>query len=291
MATKDPDIGYHGYRYLVDAYFPREFAVRFENDRPKKPITVFEKGGPGKFRPSEVVFALDDEVEITTGPAGSQASTVLFMITTDANGEPRNIKTCGCEYDVKFSVTGSTLTVSYELTSASMRALESSLGTSSRAPRRFENKVPVNSEEVWRHGSSVVVSPALLRRLPFPPNHEGSAMTARTAVAAASAEKFPSVPQAAEAPATTAYAKVDDQTLSETKKLGNGEKLKILFDFEARRVTEVFETSSKLAMTGHTFEEHDQEALQKAHDRLVGLSGKPKPLDGKKFPSLKVDPK
>lgn len=286
MAMKDGEAGFHGYRYLLDASGTEEYAVRFDNGKPTKPILVFDAQSPGaSFPANATIFALDDETEIASGPRGSRLSTTLFQITTDANGVPRNLKMCSCDYDIRLTANGSDVAVSYELSQASQIML-SNMDFSPKVPKQFTGRMNAVEAKAWRHGASVMVDPAQLRQLPFPPHHAGGALLART-----SADATKDVVTAAAAVVSSAYTKVDAQTLMETKKLGGGEKLKIIFDFEARRVTEIVETSSKMAMTGHSFDEHDHDALDKAYQQLVDLKGAPKPIDGKRKPSLKIDPK
>lgn len=77
----------------------------------------------------------------------------------------------------------------------------------------------------------------------------------------------------------------DDQTLVVTKKLDAlGGQLKLVFNFEARRVTEIFTTYAmgervpQAAMLSHRFEDYDAEALKTAFDALVALGGRPRPV-------------
>jgi hypothetical protein len=77
------------------------------------------------------------------------------------------------------------------------------------------------------------------------------------------------------------FVKADDQTLVETKPLdGQGNSLKLVFNFEARRVTEIFSSPAvegqQSAMVSHRFEDYAPQALQKAFDRLVSLGGRPR---------------
>ncbi|MBI1215305.1 MAG: hypothetical protein GC185_05730 [Alphaproteobacteria bacterium] len=79
------------------------------------------------------------------------------------------------------------------------------------------------------------------------------------------------------------FVKVDEQTLSETKRLdSHGNALKLVFNFESRRVTEIFtgpatEEKPQGAMLSHRFDDYEPAALKAAFDKLVALGGHPRP--------------
>ncbi len=78
----------------------------------------------------------------------------------------------------------------------------------------------------------------------------------------------------------TSYVKVDDTTLSETKFIPDaqgGSWFKSLFNFRARRVTEVFEYGSdrKALMSTASFDDYDSQAIDFAREKLKALGGNP----------------
>lgn len=78
----------------------------------------------------------------------------------------------------------------------------------------------------------------------------------------------------------TSYVKVDDDTLSEAKFIPDaqgGSTFKSLFNFRARRVNEVFESSDRKAtfMTSASFDDYDSAAIDFAREKLKALGGKP----------------
>lgn len=88
----------------------------------------------------------------------------------------------------------------------------------------------------------------------------------------------------------TSYVKVDDDTLSETKFIPDaqgGSSFKSLFNFRARRVNEVFESSDRktTVMTSASFDEYDSAAIDFAREKLKALGGKPK--DGGAKPAFR----
>lgn len=87
------------------------------------------------------------------------------------------------------------------------------------------------------------------------------------------------------------YFRVDDQTLMETKYIPDvqgGSTFKTLFNFRARRVTEIYEygPDRKAVMTGVPFSDYDPEAVGFAREQLLRLGGKPR--DGLDKPKMKL---
>jgi hypothetical protein len=288
MANDGQEQEFSGYRYLVDTSNSRQYAVRFQNGRPRQPIHVCApKAEECGFKPNETLFALDDEVQFTQTSKGATASAMLFQIVTSADGKPKTLKMMGVDYDVKIAVNTKGIQVQYQLCQESAQAL-AERGFSAQAPKTFTNEVDLMNPGVQRTATGVTIDNNFLANLPFPPNHSGGALIARMA----SDTAMPAPAAASAKPAPSPYSKADDQTLEHVKALSGG-KLKTVFDFEARRVTEIYEAPSKSApgMTGHSFAEHDREALEQAYAKLVEIKGNPKPLDAKKAPGLKADKK
>lgn len=78
----------------------------------------------------------------------------------------------------------------------------------------------------------------------------------------------------------TSYVKVDDDTLGETKFIPDaqgGSTFKSLFNFRARRVNEVFESSGAktIFMTSASFDDYDSAAIDFAREKLKALGGNP----------------
>jgi hypothetical protein len=76
------------------------------------------------------------------------------------------------------------------------------------------------------------------------------------------------------------YVKVDDATLSETKFIPDaqgGASLRTLFNFSARRISEIYEYGAdrKALMTTASFDEYDSAAIEFAREKLRALGGKP----------------
>jgi hypothetical protein len=76
------------------------------------------------------------------------------------------------------------------------------------------------------------------------------------------------------------YLKVDDQTLAEVKFIADpsgGATFRTLFNFKARRVSEIYEAGAGhgAVMNAVNFNDYDQEALECARDRLQRLGGHP----------------
>jgi ATP-dependent Clp protease ATP-binding subunit ClpC len=183
MATEEEN-GFHGTRYLVDAENSRQYAIRYDNGRPTKPIHVFAMSSKeGSFKPNETVFALDDEAELTSAGGKPRLSVVAFQITTGPSGEPKGLKQQGIEYDVTFRSTGGQFQVVYSLTPDSKQTLADK-GFASNFPATFTNNIDPSDRGLVRTATGVSVDPSLLRNLSFPPHHDGGALIARQNVEA-----------------------------------------------------------------------------------------------------------
>ncbi|HYD17896.1 MAG TPA: hypothetical protein VEF76_05415 [Patescibacteria group bacterium] len=76
------------------------------------------------------------------------------------------------------------------------------------------------------------------------------------------------------------YVKVDDSTLSETKFIPDpqgGATFRTLFNFSARRISEIYEYGAdrKALMTTAGFDDYDSAAIDVAREKLRALGGKP----------------
>jgi ATP-dependent Clp protease ATP-binding subunit ClpC len=189
MANDQNGNGYHGYRFLVDATDSREYAVRYNNGRPSKPLHVFAQDQrEASFKRNETVFAFDDAtVEYTPNGAGKVTlSTVGFQITTGPDAEPNNIKQVGLDYDVSFKATAAGLEISYKLTPASVESLEET-GLDGKFPAEFKDTLDPNDPGIGRTANGQpAVTAALLRNLSFPPHRMSTeAIFARRSIEAA----------------------------------------------------------------------------------------------------------
>lgn len=78
------------------------------------------------------------------------------------------------------------------------------------------------------------------------------------------------------------FTALDNETLVETKKLpDNAGALKIVFDFAARRVTEIFENSNprQVSSKDFSFDEYGQNALEAAREKLIEMGAKPSGIE------------
>ena len=87
MATNDNNNGFNekDYRFLVDAKNSRQYAIRYEDGAPVKPLHTFaiDERDAG-FKANETIIAFDDEVErFVSATGGITLSTVAFQ-TKDA---------------------------------------------------------------------------------------------------------------------------------------------------------------------------------------------------------------
>jgi hypothetical protein len=185
-------------------------------------------------------------------------------------------------FDVKLSATDKDISVMFDL-SPETRNLMSSQGFAQDFPKMFTHRLDAKSKGIEKTRSGVTVGIEAVKALPFVPGHEGGAALARAATAEKGEAAFePGRPK-------RVVRRADDQTLVETKSLGDGSVLKIVFNFESRRMTEIYEGAShRTSMTGYAFADVDRDTLEAAWTALSGLGGKPRPLEDKKFKSLKA---
>lgn len=73
------------------------------------------------------------------------------------------------------------------------------------------------------------------------------------------------------------YEAIDAATLVENKRLSNSERLRVIFDFAARRVSEVLTTGDHAFKTDVGFDDYGPAALQTARAKLIELGGNPPP--------------
>lgn len=78
------------------------------------------------------------------------------------------------------------------------------------------------------------------------------------------------------------YNAVDYETLVETKPLPENAQLNIVFNFAARRVSEIYTYSNprQSVKTDFNFEDYAEDAIMAAQKKLVEMGGKPTPYDG-----------
>jgi len=75
------------------------------------------------------------------------------------------------------------------------------------------------------------------------------------------------------------YDAVDAATLQEHKSLGDGGQLRVIFDFAARRVSEIYTTGEHAFKTEVGFDDYGPAALETARAKLQELGGEPPPDD------------
>lgn len=291
--AQDSEKGFSGYRYLVDATDSRQYALRYEDGAPRPPVQVYavmpkEKG----FRANEVVFALDDEFKVTTRKDGSLAvETTAYQFLTDDKGVVRRLTLTPVDFDVTLD-TSAPVAVAVLTLSGDARATMAEENFTSGFPRRFT--YPLEDDQVTRKPHGAVIEASVVKTFTLPPHQKGGAFLARVgvhqAVGAAVAEMLPPKEQPAKsaAPApkdTGGFSSPDAQTLVEKKDLGDGDTLKIVFNFESRRVTESVFSAKGVALTSHKFRDYDDSALEAAFQQLQKLGGSPRPLEGVKKPA------
>ncbi|MCC7038259.1 MAG: hypothetical protein IT560_13285 [Alphaproteobacteria bacterium] len=300
--AQDGEKGFTGYRYLLDVADSRQFALRYEDGAPRPPIDVFavmpkEKG----FRANEVVFALDDEFRVTTRKDGSLAvETTAYQFLTDDKGVVRRLTLTPVDFDVTLD-TSAPVAVAVLTLSGDARATMAEESFAQGFPRRFT--YPLEDEQVTRTAAGASVDASVVQSFALPPHQKGGAFLARVGVhqsvgAAIARELLPAreapLKPAAPAPAqkvTGGFSSPDAQTLVEKKDLGDGDTLKIVFNFESRRVTESVLSARGVALTSHKFRDYDETALEAAFQQLQKLGGSPRPLEGVKKPATLKTPK
>lgn len=294
--------GFTGYRYLLDVADSRQFALRYENDQPRPPIDVYavlprEKG----FRANEIVFALDDEFRVTTKKDGSlSVETTAYQLLTDDQGVVRKLTLTPVDFDVTLD-TSAPVAMAVLTLSGDARATMAEENFTSGFPRRFT--YPLEDEQVTRTAGGASIDASVVKTFSLPPHQKGGAFLARVGVhhslgAALARELLPpkEQPQQAAAPApaskeSKSFSSPDAQTLVEKKDLGDGDTLKIVFNFESRRVTESVLSAKGVALTSHKFRDYDATALESAFAQLQKLGGTPRPLETAKKPATLKVPK
>jgi hypothetical protein len=294
--------GFSGYRFLVDATDSRQYALRYEDGAPRPPIDVYavmpkEKG----FRANEIVFALDDEFRVTTRKDGSLAvETTAYQFLTDDKGVVRRLTETPVDFDVTLD-TSAPVAVAVLTLSGDARATMAEENFTSGFPRRFT--YPLEDEQVTRTAGGASIDASVVKTFSLPPHQKGGAFLARVGVhhslgAALARELLPPKEQqpqaAAPAPApkeSKSFSSPDAQTLVEKKDLGDGDTLKIVFNFESRRVTESVLSAKGVALTSHKFRDYDATALESAFAQLQKLGGTPRPLETAKKPATLKVPK
>lgn len=271
QGTKDKP--FTGTRFLVDATGDRQYALSFKDGKPVQPVRVFSAfEGDDGFKPNEKVFAFEENPSIGSTPSGGiTVKATAYQISVNASGRPNNIKSVAVEYDATFGMnaTGAAgAPAIFTLRAASMIALRET-GFSEDFPQEISGEFASSSMEAAQTASGLFL-PAheISTGLAFPPQHPKGAELAREGVKNAPPEEE-----------GEGYKMVDKQTLAETKNIGGGERLKIIFNFEAGRVNEVYTAPSQPpAITGHSFAEHDADSVDNAFNKLKELGGEPKPV-------------
>ncbi|MDI1228152.1 MAG: hypothetical protein PSY14_10755 [bacterium] len=284
---QDGNDGFTGYRYLVDAANTRQYALRFDAGQPKPPFDIYavmprENG----FRANETVFAFDDEKKITAKGDRLVAELTAYQVNIGDTGNPRKLFVASVEYDIAAEVDNAPQ-ITLTLTEASRTQLAAE-GFSADFPAAFTYQI---DPENFRHkqGGGAELRPGVLESLPVPPHQEGGAFLARISMQQKVAQAIArEVKQDAAAKNTDVrdYAAPDAQTLVEKKTLGDGDTLKIVFNFESRRVTESVFNDKGVALASHKFADYDLDALDTAFAQLKKMGGTPRPLNDGKKPGL-----
>lgn len=259
--------GFHGTRFLLDAANSRQYAVRFENGSVKPPLQAYgtnpQDGGFGK---SETIYALDDEMEMRVDAKGKAlCSTTLYQIVTDENGKPRNLKQVPVDYEMTVKTDGKLTTATLTLTRDSAAQL-AEMNFAKGFPASFQQQL-----EGVKFSAPGVLDNSYARNIAWPPQHDGSAFIARM-----NAEKQQVAPAAAnddKGVDRSRYTMPDKTTLVDRKPLGDGQTLKLVFNFESHRVTEIV---AGTGLTAQKFSKYDPGALKEAADVLKRLGGTPK---------------
>lgn len=68
------------------------------------------------------------------------------------------------------------------------------------------------------------------------------------------------------------FRRVDHETLEETK---DDLKMRVIFNFAARRVTEIYEMASPPVLRDFSFDDYEENALHQAHEKLIAIGGAP----------------
>jgi hypothetical protein len=274
MASQDSPAAVE-YKYLLDATGARQYALKSEDGRPTRHITVATPVGAGSLKPNETIYAFAEGAATTFSGGGMVLAATVFKITTDSDAIAKDMRQAAVEYAVDFSMSGDKA-VTYKLTPASEIALKQA-GIGDDFPRELAGAMSGNGfdERVTGGGLIVPAAKGMGVEMPFPPQHEDGAKFARAAIAKQDASNDTQTPRAG-------FYKSDAQTLVEVKDLGSGETLRLVFNFESRRVTEVFTGKAEAALGSYGFAAYDEDALKTAFDKLVELKGTPRALENTK---------
>lgn len=266
-----------GYKFLLDATGARQYALKMEDGRPSKKITVATPVGAGSLQPNEIVYAFAENGATTFNAGGMALATTVYKITTGSDGIPKDLRQASVEFAVSFSMAGDK-GVTYKLSPASEAALAQA-GIGADFPREISGTLSGNGFDE-RETTGGLIVPAAEKSafgadLPFPPQHEAGAKLARAAVENETPANDAAAPRAG-------FYKADAQTLVEVKDLGQGESLRLVFNFESRRVTEIFTGKAEAALGSYGFDAYDPDALKTAFDKLVELKGNPRAPENSK---------
>ena len=264
------------YKFLLDATGARQYALKIEDGRPSKKITVATPVGAGALQPNETVYAFAEGGATTFNAGGMALATTVYKITTGSDGIPKDMRQASVEFAVSFSM-GGDKGVTYKLSPASEAALTQA-GIGADFPREISGTLAGNGFDE-RETTGGLIMPAAKSAfgadLPFPPQHEEGAKFARAAVEHETPANDAAKPRAG-------FYKADAQTLVEVKDLGAGESLRLVFNFESRRVTEIFSGKAEAALGSYGFDAYDADALKTAFDKLVELKGAPRAPENSK---------
>lgn len=271
---------YTGRRFLLDTQSRRQFAVDFESGRPGSKI---ESIGGG-FKAGETIFALDDQAEYAVKDGKATAHATLFQISVGPNGQPRNLKLMGVAFDVSLRQGPPHFTLEFRMKDESVKELQR-MGFERSFLRIFTQRADSSSPHFTRTPHGYLVDLRFFDNVCMLEQHGLRASSARTGVTLLSPPK-PLYPDS---------KLIDARTLSITKEMDDG-KLRTVFNFETKRVTEIYLGSDgkQAAMSGYAFRDYGEEALQAASERLSALGGTPGVLgDGmdKKFTAKLPPPK
>ena len=190
---------YHGYLYLVDADGDREYAVRYDNGRPRQILAFSETETNPSLKPNSTIFAFEDQPEIGKLPGGGFGyTTMAFQIKTDFTGTPKNLKGVPVTYEMSFSskVNGD-INIDYNLTADSIaRVLNVDIDVS-QFPVSFTDTIDANDPGVARSAAGrISIDSDVIGNLPFPPQHtSGRAAIARMNIEALNEPPVPFEPQ------------------------------------------------------------------------------------------------
>ena len=260
------------YKYLLDGTGSRQYALRIEDGRATKKITVATPVGAGSLKPDETIYAFAEGASTTFSGGGMVLSATVYKISTDSDGIPKDMRQAAVEYAVDFSMSGDK-GVTYKLLPNSEMALQQA-GIGDDFPRELSGNIAGNGFDEKVTGSGLIMPgvKSMGVELPFPPQHESGANLARAAIENETPANDVARPRAG-------FYKSDAQTLVEVKDLGSGESLRLVFNFESRRVTEIFTGKAEAALGSYGFTAYNEDALKAAFDKLVELKGTPRALE------------